>query len=35
MTYRENFTLPPEMLEQIASQGFEVLPKDIGTMCPI
>ncbi len=26
MTYREDFTLPPEMLEQIASQGFEVLP---------
>lgn len=26
MTYREDFTLPPEMLTKIASQGFEVLP---------
>ena len=26
MTYRENFTLPPEMLEKITSEGFEVLP---------
>ncbi len=26
MTYREDFTLPAEYLEQIASQGFEVLP---------
>lgn len=27
MTYREDFTLPPEMLAQIASQGFDVLPE--------
>lgn len=27
MTYREDFTLPNEMLEQIASQGFEALPE--------
>lgn len=27
MTYREDFTLPAEFLEQIASQGFEVLPE--------
>lgn len=26
MTYREDFTLPPEMLARIASQGFDVLP---------
>jgi len=26
MTYRENFTLHPEMLEQIASWGFDVMP---------
>ena len=28
MTYREDFTLPAEMLEQVASQGFEVLRDD-------
>ena len=27
MTYRDDFTLPAEMLEQVASQGFEVLPE--------
>lgn len=27
MTYREDFTLSADMLEQIASQGFEVLPE--------
>lgn len=27
MTYREDFTLPPEMLTRIASQGFDVLPE--------
>ena len=27
MTYREDFTLPAEFLEQVASQGFEVLPE--------
>jgi putative transposase len=27
MTYREDFTLPPEMLAQIASQGFDILPE--------
>jgi putative transposase len=26
MTYREDFTLPPEILARIASQGFNVLP---------
>jgi putative transposase len=32
MTYRNDFTLPAEMLEQIASQGFEVLPELIRTV---
>jgi putative transposase len=27
MTYRNDFTLPSELLEQIAEQGFEVLPE--------
>ena len=27
MTYQEDFTLPAEMLEQIASQGFDILPE--------
>jgi len=27
MTYAEDFTLPPEMLEQIAAQGFDILPE--------
>jgi transposase-like protein len=27
MTYREDFTLPSEILEQITSQGFEALPE--------
>jgi transposase-like protein len=27
MTYRDDFTLPAEMLEQVASQGLEVLPE--------
>jgi len=27
MTYREDFTLPPEILARIASQGFEALPE--------
>jgi len=27
MTYREDFTLPADMLEQIASQGLEALPE--------
>jgi hypothetical protein len=26
MTYRNNFTLPAELLEQIAVEGFDVLP---------
>jgi transposase-like protein len=26
MTYKNDFTLPSELLEQISSQGFEVLP---------
>jgi transposase-like protein len=32
MTYRNDFTLPAEMLEQIASQGFDVLPDLIHTV---
>ena len=32
MTYRNDFTLPAEMLEQIASQGFDVLPDLIRTV---
>ena len=27
MTYREDFTLPPELLESIAKQGFDALPE--------
>ena len=27
MTYTEDFTLPAEMLEQIATQGFDILPE--------
>lgn len=27
MTYQGDFTLPPELLEQIARQGFEILPE--------
>jgi transposase-like protein len=27
MTYQNDFTLPSEQLEQIATQGFEVLPE--------
>jgi len=27
MTYRGDFTLPPKLLEQTASQGFDVLPE--------
>jgi len=26
MTYQNNFTLPAELLEQIAVEGFDVLP---------
>lgn len=26
MAYRENFTLPSEMLEEITSEGFQALP---------
>jgi len=33
MTYREDFTLPAELLEQVKQQGLDVFPKDIGTMC--
>jgi putative transposase len=32
MTYRNDFTLPAEMLEQISSQGFDVLPDLIRTV---
>jgi putative transposase len=27
MTYREDFTLPAELMEQVSKQGFEVLPE--------
>ena len=27
MTYQDDFTLPTELLEQIASEGFDVLPE--------
>jgi len=27
MTYQSDFTLPSELLEQIATQGFDVLPE--------
>jgi len=27
MTYREDFTLPAELLEQVSTQGFDVLPE--------
>ena len=27
MTYREDFTLPAELLEQVQEQGLEVLPE--------
>ncbi len=27
MTYREDCTLPPELLARIASEGFEALPE--------
>jgi putative transposase len=27
MTYQEDFTLPAELLEQIASEGFDFIPE--------
>jgi hypothetical protein len=27
MTYREDFTLPAELLEQVIKQGFDILPE--------
>jgi transposase-like protein len=27
MTYQSDFTLPPELLEQIANQGFDYIPE--------
>jgi hypothetical protein len=27
MTYQDDFTLPPELLEQIAIQGFDIIPE--------
>jgi len=27
MTYREDFTLPPELLEEVSRQGFDILPE--------
>ncbi len=27
MTYQGDFTLPPDLLEQIASQGFDFIPE--------
>jgi hypothetical protein len=32
MTSREDFTLPAELLERVNKQGFDLLPKDSGTM---
>lgn len=32
MTYQDNFTLPPEILEQIAEQGLDTLPDLIRTV---
>jgi putative transposase len=32
MTYQDNFTLPPEIMEQIAEQGLEYLPELIRTV---
>jgi len=27
MTYREDFTLPAELLERVSKQGFDILPE--------
>ena len=27
MTYREDFTLPAEILEEVSKQGFNILPE--------
>ena len=27
MTYREDFTLPAELMERVSQQGFEILPE--------
>ena len=27
MTYREDFTVPGELLEQVSQQGLEILPE--------
>jgi hypothetical protein len=27
MTYREDFTLPAELLERVTQQGFDILPE--------
>lgn len=27
MTYREDFTLPAELLERVSKQGFNILPE--------
>ena len=27
MTYREDFTLPAELLEQVSKQGLDILPE--------
>ena len=27
MTYRKDFTLPAELLEQVSQQGFDILPE--------
>jgi hypothetical protein len=32
MTYREDFTLPAELLEQVQEQGLDVLPELIRTI---
>jgi hypothetical protein len=28
MTYREDFTLPAELMERVSKQGFDILPKE-------
>ena len=31
MTYREDFTLPAELLEEVSKQGIDILPELIQT----
>ncbi len=30
MTYREDFTLPAELMERVSKQGFDILPMFFG-----